>query len=248
MKTDALPAQISPRPYAADLVHERVIALLAQEKAGRLLDAPAGEGAFAARASRLGYEVRCGDIDPTQFRWDGGRCDRVDLNARWPYQTGTFDAVVSIEALEHLESPWFLAREAHRVLRSGGTLILTTPNVLTIKSRLKYLLYGHPSYFDYMLDGESDGAGGSVEHINPVGFPELRLVLARTGFELEQVACNRLLKREQPFYRLLSTLLQSRGRSRSRRSEAQAAVRRTLLSDTLLFGEILILKAHTVSQ
>ena len=58
-----------PRP-AADApegVHEAVLALLKSEPPGRLLDAPAGEGAFAFRARERGYTVVCGDIAPARF-------------------------------------------------------------------------------------------------------------------------------------------------------------------------------------
>jgi len=48
----------------------------------------------------------------------------------WPFDAGTFDLIISMEMLEHmLLDPCFLYREAHRVLRPEGRLVITTPNV-----------------------------------------------------------------------------------------------------------------------
>lgn len=235
-------------PDAAAQVHDKVVSLLLTEKPGYLLDAPAGEGAFAVRARELGYAVRCGDIDVSRFKANGIECDRIDLNTRWPYDDHLFDYVVAIEAIEHLENPWHIVREANRVLKPGGKLILTTPNILTIKSRLSYLLYGYPNYFHYMIEQHRDHRDESpIDHINPVGFLELRHVLSRNGLQIETIETNRYVKRHSLFYQLLRLLLHSRGQSHVRNDKAKAAVRQALLSPVLLFGEVLVLKARKVS-
>ncbi len=240
---------VSARPDAASLVHEKVLSLLLTEKPGLVLDVPAGEGAFVAKARELGYKVRCGDIDVSRFKVHGIKCDQVDLNKPWPYTSYMFDYVVSIEAIEHLENPWHVVREANRVLKLGGKLIITTPNILTIKSRLSYLLYGYPNYFHYMIERHSNRRDESpVDHINPVGFLELRHILSRNGFQIETIEANRYLKRHSVLYQLLKLLLYSRGRSHARNDKAKASVRQTLLSAVLLFGEILVLKAQKVSD
>jgi SAM-dependent methyltransferase len=45
-----------------------------------------------------------------------------------PFDTGTFDAVVSMQVIEHIQDDRRFVGEAHRVLKQGGVLILTTPN------------------------------------------------------------------------------------------------------------------------
>jgi 2-polyprenyl-3-methyl-5-hydroxy-6-metoxy-1,4-benzoquinol methylase len=237
-----------PVPDAPHRVHETVLSLLDGVKPGRLLDVPAGEGALASQARLRGYEVSCGDIVPARFKVQDLPCQYVDLNERWPYRSEAFDYVVCIEAVEHVESPWHMIREANRVLSEGGVLFLTTPNVLSIKSRLSYLFYGYPNYFHYMIEqDETSQTELPIDHINPVTFLELRHVLARNGFRIERIETNQLLKRRSVLYRVLKTLMHSRGRSHARHNSAKAAVRRTLLSDPLLFGENLIIQARKIS-
>ncbi len=247
--TGSNPSDPTAGPDAAALVHEKVLELLLEEKPGLVLDVPAGAGAFAVRARERGHEVRCGDIDRSRFHVDGLECDQIDLNQPWPYARHTFDCVVSIEALEHLENPWHLVREANRVLKMGGKFFLTTPNVLSLKSRLSYLLYGYPNYFHYMVgQAHGDRRESPVDHINPVGFLELRHILSRNGLQIEAIETNRHLKRSSLLYQGIRLVLQTRGRSHARNDAAKAAVRQALLSDPLLFGEILILKARKVAE
>ena len=97
-------------------------------------------------------------------------------------------------------------REANRVLKTQGTLILTTPNILSIRSRLSYLLRGYPNYFTYMVQRDSRSTEERpIDHINPIGFLELRHILARCGFNVRQVAANRLQKRSSVVSSLAET-------------------------------------------
>jgi GT2 family glycosyltransferase/SAM-dependent methyltransferase/glycosyltransferase involved in cell wall biosynthesis len=93
-------------------------------------------------------EVRCHDI------WDGPKqivrelhsedgadavrvvVDNFDLQvAPWPYADESFDAILFCEILEHLHSdPMRVLAEIHRVLRPGGALVLTTPNLASAHS------------------------------------------------------------------------------------------------------------------
>jgi SAM-dependent methyltransferase len=232
-------------PDAASLVHDVVLSLLRSGKAGCLLDVPTGEGAFAVHAKELGFEVSCGDIAPERFKVPGLTCNRVDLNQRWPYPSDKFDFVTSIEAIEHLENPWHMIREAARVLRVGGKLFLTTPNILSIKSRISVLLYGYPNYFQAMVNHDPEtNKELPVDHINPVSFFELRHILVRNGFSVERVEANRCLKKHSLLYQLLRLLLHTRGRSQVLHDKARAKVRELVLSEPLLFGEIFIVQAR----
>lgn len=65
------------------------------------------------------------------------QCEFVSANIlEWEGPRGTFDFVVSLEVIEHIERPLqakYLA-VAHRLLKPGGHLILTTPNAATMRA------------------------------------------------------------------------------------------------------------------
>lgn len=44
-----------------------------------------------------------------------------------PFESGTFDTIISTQVLEHIEKPWVMVKEIGRVLKSGGVCILTAP-------------------------------------------------------------------------------------------------------------------------
>jgi SAM-dependent methyltransferase len=232
-----------------DLVRQRVARMILETSQARVLDLPCGTGALTQLLLDGGREVVSADLCPDGFVVPGRSCAKADLNARLPFEDETFDAVACIEGIEHIENPHLLAREANRVLKPGGMFYVSTPNVLSIRSRLSYLLRGYPDQFHYMV--EVDGATGAerpIAHINPIGYLELRYTLSRWGFRVDRVETNREFKTHSPWYRVLRFLLGTKGKRAASSHPQVAAVRRTLLSDTVLFGEGLILAATKIAR
>ena len=58
-----------------------------------------------------------------------------------PFKDMSFDSVVALEVIEHVDNDTYLLREVHRVLRDEGILILSTPNVDHLGRRLEYTLF-----------------------------------------------------------------------------------------------------------
>jgi len=196
-----------------------------------------------------GYRVVACEVNPARFCASGVPCIRADLAATLPFGDESFDAVVCSEVLEHLENPYHLARECARILRDGGTLVITTPNILNVYSRLHFFLLGVCDFFDTLSGSRGTSFFGTKGHINPVGFPELRFLFVRAGLEITDVTTNRDIRvalRETTGWARLARLalgivtLAVRLATRLLRRTDRVALQ--LLSPALLCGEDLIVR------
>jgi hypothetical protein len=70
-------------------------------------------------------------------------------------------------------------REIFRVLRPGGVFVVTTPNILNLASRIRYLTYGFANLFGPVRFQCKETADG---HISPIGYFYLAHALTTAGF------------------------------------------------------------------
>jgi SAM-dependent methyltransferase len=107
---------------------------------GRLLDAGCGEGHFLRRASAF-YDVAGFDLSldgVAAARRNSGATDIVRGSAQAiPFPDKAFDIVTCFDVIEHMPEPAAFFREATRVLRPGGILLITTPNPDSLGAKLK---------------------------------------------------------------------------------------------------------------
>ena len=61
-----------------------------------------------------------------------------------PYPDGHFDLVIFASVVEHLYNPFFALDEMHRVLASGGLLLLEAPNAVALGRRVDILKGRNP--------------------------------------------------------------------------------------------------------
>jgi len=101
----------------------------------RVLDAGCGEGYGPDLLAAAGGEVVGVDLEPEIVHRARARYPRVTFDianlVSLPYPDASFDAVVSLQVIEHLHTPQEFLSEAKRVLAPGGRLIISTPNRLT---------------------------------------------------------------------------------------------------------------------
>ncbi len=103
--------------------------------AGAVLEAGAGEGYGAALLAEAGARVVALDYDPTAVAHLARRYPRVAAVrgnvVATPFTTAAFDAVVSLQVVEHLWDQRGYVAECARLLRPGGRFAVSTPNRLT---------------------------------------------------------------------------------------------------------------------
>lgn len=98
----------------------------------RVLDVGCGEGQFTDAIARAGYEVLGIDVAEEPLRrarslYAGLDLRRVEPDGAWPLADASFDAIWAGETIEHVFDTARWMSELRRVLRSGGSLILSTP-------------------------------------------------------------------------------------------------------------------------
>jgi SAM-dependent methyltransferase len=97
----------------------------------RILDIGCGTGAGLQAFGRLGTAVGV-DNSPLALSCCQARGQKLIVMGdaqRLPFREGTFDAALLLDVLEHIADDAAAVREAVRVLRPGGMLVLTVPAV-----------------------------------------------------------------------------------------------------------------------
>jgi len=127
----------SRKAKAIELVQQHVPA------GGSVLEVSCGQGGELSRLKTLGYKVRgtnfskyedvLGDIEVD---------DGVDIMKHLPYEDNSFDCVLVLEVASHLSDHDHPVSELGRVCAEGGHVIVMTPNIMRLTSRLHFFLTG----------------------------------------------------------------------------------------------------------
>jgi len=158
---------------------------LPQGIGGDYVDIGSGKGELLSLlgARYPGLRAFACDYTDQLMKKPGQKVEVVDLNRQpLPFPDGRFGLVTCVETIEHLENYWTVLREIYRVLQPGGVAVLSTPNILNLRSRLRFLSSGFYNLFGPLMPNESK-VYGPRGHINPVSWFYLANALLSVGFE-----------------------------------------------------------------
>ncbi|HEV7162944.1 MAG TPA: methyltransferase domain-containing protein [Solirubrobacteraceae bacterium] len=125
----SLPAGLEP----ADFQMRRRFLLEHISAGARVLDVGCGDGRFAAELQAAGAEVVGIDVAEEALRRararnPGMELQLVEQHGPWALEDASFDVVWAGEVIEHVADTSAWLSEVRRVLRSGGSLLLSTPD------------------------------------------------------------------------------------------------------------------------
>jgi 2-polyprenyl-3-methyl-5-hydroxy-6-metoxy-1,4-benzoquinol methylase len=127
--------------------HEKLLAFVGTP--GRVLDVGCSSGYLARRLVERGGTVVGIDVDEQAAEEARDVCEQVlvgDVETiELPFEDASFDVVLCGDVIEHLRRPDAFLRRMRPLIRPGGRLVLTTPNIANWSIRLA-LLFGRWRY------------------------------------------------------------------------------------------------------
>lgn len=239
-----------------DRIHIKVLELLLAEPGWqrwtRHLDIGAGHGTLITRIkAEMKVESSVCDYTDELMKLPGQKVDIANLNhEQLPYADATFDVVTATEVIEHLEDFRRVVREIHRVLKPGGVCILSTPNILNLNSRLRFLWYGFWNLFG-PLPVKNSALYSTGGHINPVSWFYVSHALLDAGFATVSPHIDRRQRSAIPKLILLYPLIKLMGawatyKERTRfktLDEANEPLVQAMNSIDMLLGRTIITKS-----
>jgi SAM-dependent methyltransferase len=191
------------------------------------------------------------DYTDQLMKLPGQHVEIVDLNRDpLPFSDNRFALVTCIETIEHLEDFRELVREIYRVLQPGGLAVFSTPNILNLRSRWRFLTSGFYNLFGPLAVDEAS-IYSTRGHINPVSWFYLAHALLSDGFENLRLSVDKYQRRSflafpflaLPIY-LGNSIVRYRDADRYRTlDERNIDIVRAMNSRDLLFGRTLIVTA-----
>jgi len=183
-------------PLARDEIHDKVIEMMDKEPRGKVLDVPTGTGILADRLRKKGFDVSCCDINSSYFSISDLALEIGDLNHSLPYSSTSFNFIICIEGIEHLENPFNAVREFSRLLKPGGKAVLSLPNYLNIERRLRFLITGLFSKIPSPKKWGSDRFEHLwMLHLNALTYPILKLFMEHCGLKIIYIGKDKVKKR-----------------------------------------------------
>ncbi len=127
---------------------------------------------------------------------------------RFPYPDEHFATVLCCELIEHLfADPMHLMCEVNRILKPGGHLVLTTPNIVGLRGLAAILLGYHPGFFHAYLRPDETGQS-DARHNREYTPREIHQLLENSGFEVKRLETGEFRDLPHPEFHWVAHLLE----------------------------------------
>ena len=162
------------------------------------------------------YYGTLGRTDRKSVTSDDGQvfeCDVDHFDAErdtFPYTAESFDTVLCCELLEHLPSdPMHMMREINRILKPGGHLVLTTPNVASLRAISAILQGYHPAFFPAYIRPRKEDEEAEARHNREYVPMEIQHLLTGSGFAVVRLETGEFLSEPHPEFGWVHHLLET---------------------------------------
>jgi glycosyltransferase involved in cell wall biosynthesis/SAM-dependent methyltransferase len=160
------------------------------------------------------YYGKPGRIDHKTVASENGEifeCDIDHFDAErdpFPYADEAFDTVLCCELIEHLfGDPMHMMSEINRILKPGGHLLLTTPNLGSFRAICAILNGYHPSFFPAYIRPRKEDEEPEARHNREYVPMEIQHLFTDAGFEVERLETGEFLDEPHPEYGWIYHLL-----------------------------------------
>jgi SAM-dependent methyltransferase len=160
------------------------------------------------------YYGKLGQVDHKSIVSETGQafeCEVDHFDAErdaFPYADASFDTVLCCELIEHLfTDPMHMMSEINRILKPGGNLLITTPNLGSLRAISAILLGYHPSFFPAYIRPRKEGEEAEARHNREYVPMEIQHLLTDSGFEVVRLETGEFLDEPHPEYGWIEHLL-----------------------------------------
>ena len=156
---------------------------LVPRNAARILDAGCGKGLVSKRLKERGVKETVGvEVDADKGKEAAKVMDKVIIGdiekIELPFTKNYFDCILYGDILEHLRDPWALIKKHRALLKEGGCVICSIPNVRYYKI-IRRLMLG---YWDYTDAGPMDKS-----HLRFFGLINVKEMFDEAGYEITNI-------------------------------------------------------------
>ncbi len=169
--------------------YKKIISLIKNPK--KILDVGCGDGFFDELLIKnfdcevYGIDISRKILNAAKRR--GIKTIKHDLNKfPWPIKE-KFDYIVAGDIIEHLYDGTSFVKECRRLLKKGGKLIISTPNINSYHNRFLILIGKYPLWMDYAPNKTGYKSFKPTGHIRVFNIDTLKELLTENKFKIKKI-------------------------------------------------------------